>query len=95
MYGFDRPPRPAVVRLGVAPLRRPEAHRCAYLGQNATCETTREGGTVCSDGTYHPPGCPTLPPVRAEDAPGSGATVPILIGVGGLGIVAAIFALTR
>lgn len=34
------------------------------LGQAApgvTCETTPEGGLRCSDGTYHPPGCPSSP----------------------------------
>jgi hypothetical protein len=69
-------------------------HRCAYMGQGTTCETTPEGGTLCSDGTYHPPGCPTQPPVRAEEA-SSGAAVPLLVGAGVLGVVAAIFALSR
>jgi hypothetical protein len=95
MYGFDRPPVPAMVRLGSLPMAEAEVHRCAYMGQNTVCEKTSEGGTVCSDGTYHPPGCPTLPPIRAEEAPRPNAAVPILIGVGGLGVLAALFALTR
>lgn len=73
---------------------RSDAHRCAYMGQGVTCENTPEGGTVCSDGTYHPPGCPTLPPVRAEEA-SSGIATPVLIATGAAGILAAIFALTR
>lgn len=95
MFGFDRAPIPVAVRLGSPPPARQEEHRCAYMGQGTTCEKTPEGGTLCSDGTYHPPGCPTLPPVRADEAPSGGAAVPILIGVGGLGILTAIFALTR
>jgi hypothetical protein len=95
MFGFDRAPIPIAVRMGAAaPLPAPELHRCLYMGQGTTCETTPEGGTLCSDGTYHPPGCPTLPPVRAEDAKSS-LTVPLLVGAGALGIVTAIVALTR
>lgn len=94
MFGFDRAPVPAAVRMaGIFPSSG-SPHRCAYMGQGTTCETTPEGGTLCSDGTYHPPGCPTLPPVKAEEA-SSGATVPILIGAGILGVVTAVFALTR
>jgi hypothetical protein len=94
MFGFDRAPVPTIVRMsGAFPYREAE-HRCAYMGQGTTCETTPEGGTLCSDGTYHPPGCPNLPPVRAEEA-SSGSAVPILIGAGILGVVTAVFALTR
>lgn len=94
MFGFDRAPAPAAIRMsGNFPSSEP-GHRCAYMGQGTTCEKTPEGGTLCSDGTYHPPGCPTLPPVRAEEA-SSGAAVPILIGAGVLGVVTAVIALTR
>lgn len=62
-------------------------HRCVHMGQGATCENTPEGGTVCSDGTYHPPGCPTLPPVRASEA--RGGVSPVLLGLGGAVAVAA------
>ena len=94
MFGFDRAPVPAMVRMGAVSIHPEPQHRCAYMGQGTTCEKTPEGGTLCSDGTYHPPGCPTLPPVKAEDAQ-SPATVPILVGVGVLGVAAAVFALTR
>jgi len=65
------------------------AHRCPYLGQGVTCEKTPEGGTVCSDGTYHPPGCPTLPPVRAEEAGGGFPTTAVAVGLGGAAALAA------
>lgn len=31
------------------------------MGQALRCWKTADGGTVCSDLKYHPPGCPTAP----------------------------------
>jgi hypothetical protein len=33
------------------------------MGQALRCWQTEDGGTVCSDLKYHPPGCPSAPPV--------------------------------
>lgn len=69
-------------------------HRCAYMGQGVTCEKTSEGGTLCSDGTYHKPGCgPNMPPVRAEEAERGIPTTALVVGIGGAAAVAAILLL--
>jgi hypothetical protein len=34
-----------------------------YLGEALRCWKTADGGTVCSDLKYHPPGCPSTPAV--------------------------------
>lgn len=51
-------------------------YRVANLGQTAApacpavpdvkglnCQRTPEGGVLCSDGTYFPPGCANVPPI--------------------------------
>jgi hypothetical protein len=49
-------------------------YRVVNLGQAAicpepptakdlNCQQTPDGGVLCSDGTYFPPGCPSAPPV--------------------------------
>lgn len=50
--------------------RRPVGGGCAhssmdgpYLGEGLRCWKAEDGGTVCSDFMYHPPGCPTAPAV--------------------------------
>lgn len=43
----------------------------AWMGQAeaaVTCEDTPEGGKRCSDGTYHPPGCPMNQPQTTVQA---------------------------
>lgn len=43
----------------------------AWMGQaeaGVTCEDTPEGGKRCSDGTYHPPGCPMNQPQTTVQA---------------------------
>jgi len=43
----------------------------AWMGQaeaGVTCEDTPEGGKRCSDGTYHPPGCPMDQPQTTVQA---------------------------
>lgn len=57
------------------------------LGQAVTCETTPEGGKVCSDGTYHPPGCAMTPGAPVVQASGGFPTVPVV--VGGVAAIAA------
>lgn len=78
---FSRSPweRPAVA---------PPSH--PLLGQAATYEPTPEGGKRSSDGTYHPPGCPTGSPETIQGQP-SGAVplVPIAIAVGAVAAVGA------
>lgn len=54
-------------------------------GTGVVCEDTPEGGKRCSDGTYHPPGCPASPgaPGTVEaGAPGGLPVVPLLIAAG-------------
>jgi hypothetical protein len=54
-----------------------------WMGQappsGVTCEDTPEGGKRCSDGTYHPPGCPMTPgtgiPAQAPSGAGGGFPV--------------------
>lgn len=62
-------------REAVVPIRR------ATLGQSSpNCEPTPEGGVRCSDGTYHPPGCPNTPGSGIPAAaPTPGATVPLIV----------------
>lgn len=88
MFGLDQPPAPRAVPLA-------GIHRSG-LAQAAPCEKTPEGGMVCPDGTYHPPGCPIGSPatVSASAAPSKFPVVPVAIG-GVLAVGAAIFALTR
>lgn len=69
------------------------------LGQaGVTCETTPEGGTRCSDGTYHPPGCPSTPGAEGtiQGAPPGGEfpVVPVAIAAGALAVGAAALALS-
>lgn len=53
------------------------------LGQaGVTCEDTPEGGKRCSDGTYHPPGCPVTPQAAGTvqgASPGGIPVVPLAI----------------
>lgn len=46
-----------------------------------TCEKTPEGGQVCSDGTYHPPGCSMAPGAPVVQASSGFPTVPVVAGV--------------
>jgi len=87
MFGLDQPP---VLRaIPLAGLR-------SALSQGVACQKTPEGGMVCPDGTYHPPGCPmnSSATISASEAPSSFPVVPVAIG-GVLAIGAAIFAFTR
>lgn len=77
------------------PWSRFSDHRCRYMGQGVTCEKAADGGTLCSDGTYHKPGCPDLPPVRAEEAERGIPTTALVVGIGGAAAVAAILLLAR
>jgi hypothetical protein len=38
---------------------------CPAVPKSSTlnCQRTPEGGVLCSDGTYFPPGCTNLPPI--------------------------------
>lgn len=51
------------------------------LEQAVTCEPTPEGGQVCSDGTYHPPGCSMAPGAPVVQASSGFPTVPVVAGV--------------
>jgi len=46
---------------------RPAPPRSRALGQALRCWATEDGGTVCSDGLYHLPGCPHAPPVTEAE----------------------------
>lgn len=70
------PPRPIHISLGQA--------------TGVTCEDTPEGGQRCSDGTYHPPGCPLTPgaPGTVQGAPPEAGfpIVPVAIAAGALAV---------
>lgn len=71
--------------------------RLVGMGQAAgvTCEDTPEGGKRCSDGTYHPPGCPTTPGTGIQAAPPSGGIPVFPLAVAGVAAAAgAIFLLS-
>lgn len=74
-----------VVRLG-----RPEPFGARRLGQEApSCERRVDGGAVCSDGTYHAPGCPGTPEALAQADSGKLQRFPawsIAVGVAGLAL---------
>lgn len=38
-----------------------------HMGQALRCWETQDGGTVCSDLKYHPPGCPSSPAVTESE----------------------------
>jgi len=37
---------------------------------NLNCQRTPDGGVICSDGTYFPPGCTTLPMITTPGVTG-------------------------
>src|SRR5438093_8717841 len=69
MFGLERPPMPQAVALA----------GFSALGQ-VECQKTPEGGTVCSDGTYHPPGCPNTPGAQGTVESSKFPIVPVAIG---------------
>ena len=87
MFGLDQPPVLRTV---------PLAGSRSSLSQAVACQKTPEGGMVCPDGTYHPPGCPltSSTAISASQAPSNFPVVPVAIG-GVIAIGAAIFAFTR
>lgn len=86
MFGLDQPPVLRAI---------PLAGSRSSLSQ-AACQKTPEGGMVCPDGTYHPPGCPmsSSSTISASEAPSKFPIVPVAIG-GVIAIGAAVFAFTR
>lgn len=85
MFGLVQPPIPRAVLLAGF-----------HLDQAAACQKTSEGGMLCPDGTYHPPGCPfgSSATVQASEAPSKFPIVPVAIG-GLVAVGAALFAFTR